>query len=78
LDDLFDADRSYLILGVVVGAVREFRLRLDRFHNDSLMVHQLSSAGGPQHVYQPNLTRLQKRVLRLLGIQPQAYRIGME
>jgi transposase len=45
---------------------------------EGLMVHRLSSAGGPQHIYQPNLTRLQRQVLRLLGIQPQAYRIGME
>jgi hypothetical protein len=45
---------------------------------EGLMVYRLSSAGGPQHIYQPNLTRLQRQVLRLLGIQPQAYRIGME
>lgn len=45
---------------------------------ENLMVHQLSSPGGLRHVYQPSLTRLQKRVLRLLGIQPQAYRVSLE
>jgi transposase len=38
LDRLFDADRSSLVLSVVVRAVREFGLRLDRFHNDSTTV----------------------------------------
>jgi transposase len=38
LDDLFDADRPSLLLAVVARAVREFGLRLDRFHNDSTTV----------------------------------------
>lgn len=38
LDDLFDADRPSLILRVVVQAVREFTLRLDRFHTDSTTI----------------------------------------
>jgi len=38
LDDLFDADRSSLILRIVVTAVREFHLSLRRFHNDSTTV----------------------------------------
>jgi len=38
LDTLFDADRASLVLSVVVRAVREFGLRLDRFHNDSTTV----------------------------------------
>lgn len=38
LDRLFDADRPSLVLSVVVRAVREFGLRLDRFHNDSTSV----------------------------------------
>lgn len=38
LDRLFDADRSSLVLSVVVRAVQEFGLRLDRFHNDSTTV----------------------------------------
>jgi transposase len=38
LDDLFDADRPSLVLRVVVQAVREFGLRLDRFHNDSTTI----------------------------------------
>ena len=38
LEDLFDADRSSLLLRVVVQAVKEFGLRLDRFHNDSTTI----------------------------------------
>ena len=38
LEDLFDADRPSLVLRVVVQAVREFGLRLDRFHNDSTTI----------------------------------------
>ena len=35
LDALFDSDRASLLTEVVVRAVREFDLKLDRFHNDS-------------------------------------------
>lgn len=38
LDDLFDADRPSLLLGLAARAVREFGLELDRFHNDSTTV----------------------------------------
>lgn len=38
LEDLFDADRPSLVLRVVVQAVREFGLRLSRFHNDSTTI----------------------------------------
>lgn len=38
LEDLFDADRPSLLLRVVVQAVREFGLRLKRFHNDSTSI----------------------------------------
>jgi hypothetical protein len=35
LDRLFDCDRASLITEVVVSMIREFRLDLSRFHNDS-------------------------------------------
>ena len=35
LDRLFDADRSSLVLAVVVAAVRKFKFRLKQLHNDS-------------------------------------------
>ena len=38
LEGLFDADRPSLVLRVVVQAVREFGLRLSRFHNDSTTI----------------------------------------
>jgi len=38
LEALFDADRPSLVLRVVVQAVREFGLRLDRFHSDSTTI----------------------------------------
>lgn len=38
LEHLFDADRPSLILRIVVQAVREFKLKLDRFHNDSTTI----------------------------------------
>lgn len=38
LENLFDADRPSLVLRVVVQAVKEFGLRLDRFHNDSTTI----------------------------------------
>ncbi|MFQ5793126.1 MAG: IS1634 family transposase, partial [Acidobacteriota bacterium] len=43
---------------------------------EGLMVHRLSGPGRNHHVYEPELTRLQKQVLRLLRIGPRAYRIG--
>jgi transposase len=43
---------------------------------EGVMVHRLSAKDGSNHTYFPRLTRLQRRVLRLLGIGPQAYRIG--
>jgi len=41
------------------------------------MVHQLTTTRGGRYVYQPKLNGLQKKVLRLLGMRPQAYRISM-
>ncbi len=38
LDALFDADRASLATEVVVGAIREFQVDLERFHNDSTSV----------------------------------------
>ena len=38
LVDLFDADRPSLVLRVVVQAIREFKLRLERFHNDTTSI----------------------------------------
>lgn len=35
LDQLFDADRAGLLTELIVGAIREFRIELDQFHNDS-------------------------------------------
>lgn len=35
LDRLFDADRSAMLTELVLGAVREFKIDLDQFHNDS-------------------------------------------
>jgi hypothetical protein len=35
LDRLFDCDRASLITKVIVSMIREFRLDLSRFHNDS-------------------------------------------
>lgn len=35
LDHLFDADRSALLTELVVGAVKEFEIELEQFHNDS-------------------------------------------
>jgi transposase len=43
---------------------------------EGLMVHRLNGRRTGAHVYEPELTRLQKRVLGLLGIRPQAYQIG--
>jgi len=44
---------------------------------EGLMVHQLTTTRGGRYVYQPKLNGLQKKVLRLLGMRPQAYRISM-
>ena len=44
---------------------------------EGLMVHQLTTTRGARYVYQPKLNGLQKKVLRLLGMRPQAYRISM-
>jgi hypothetical protein len=52
LEDLFDADRPSLVLRVVVQAVKEFGLRLDRFHNVSgrvIVVHTVVGYRGPPH-----------------------------
>jgi transposase len=38
LDRLFDCDRASLISEVIVSMIREFRLDLSRFHNDSTTV----------------------------------------
>jgi transposase len=38
LDRLFDADRSSLVMAVVVAAVRAYHVRLDQLHNDSTTV----------------------------------------
>ncbi|MGI0067305.1 MAG: IS1634 family transposase [Thermoplasmata archaeon] len=38
LEALFDADRASLVTEIVVRAVQEFRVELDRFHNDSTSV----------------------------------------
>ena len=35
LDRLFDADRAALLTDLVVGAVKEFKVELEQFHNDS-------------------------------------------
>jgi transposase len=43
---------------------------------EGLMVHRLNGRRTGTHVYEPELTRLQKRILGLLGIRPQAYQIG--
>ena len=45
---------------------------------EGLMVHQLSSSRGTAHIYQPKLTRLQRKVLRLLGMRAKTYRLSME
>ena len=43
---------------------------------DGLMVHRLiERRGARRHHYPPQLTRLQRRVLRLLGLAPDAYRL---
>lgn len=43
---------------------------------DGLMLHRLQERGtkGRRHVYPPSLTRLQRRVLRLLGLGHEVYR----
>ncbi|EQD38400.1 Transposase, partial [mine drainage metagenome] len=38
LEALFDTDRASLLTEIVVRAVREFGLELDRFHNDSTTI----------------------------------------
>jgi transposase len=38
LDSLYDADRSSMLTEIVVGAVKEFNIKLDEFHNDSTTV----------------------------------------
>jgi transposase len=38
LDMLFDADRASLLTEVVVRAIKEFKLDLSRFHNDSTTI----------------------------------------
>lgn len=35
LDRLFDADRAALLTQIVLGAIREFKIELNQFHNDS-------------------------------------------
>jgi transposase len=40
---------------------------------ENLMVHRLTGRNGANHEYKPELSRLQKRVLRLLGIPRQTY-----
>jgi len=49
LDRLYDADRSVLLTELVVGAVKEFKVELEQFHNDStsLTLHgEYSDATG--------------------------------
>lgn len=49
LDRLFDADRGALLTDLVVGAVKEFKIDLEQFHNDStsLTLHgEYSDATG--------------------------------
>jgi transposase len=49
LDRLFDADRNVLLTELVVGAVKEFKVELEQFHNDSTSVSlhgEYSSATG--------------------------------
>lgn len=43
---------------------------------ERVMVHRLCAKDGTHHIYFPRLTRLQRRLLKLLGIRAQAYRIG--
>ncbi len=38
LDALYDADRGTMLTELVVGAIREFGIRMDEFHNDSTTV----------------------------------------
>jgi hypothetical protein len=38
LEKLFDADRSSMLTEIVVSAVREFNISMNRFHNDSTSV----------------------------------------
>jgi len=38
LDSLYDADRSSMLTEMVVGAVKEFNIKMDEFHNDSTTV----------------------------------------
>jgi len=35
LDRLFDADRAAMMTQLVLAAIREFKIDLDQFHNDS-------------------------------------------
>jgi transposase len=38
LDSIYDADRSSMLTEIVVGAVKEFNIKMDEFHNDSTTV----------------------------------------
>lgn len=38
LDSLYDADRSSMLTEIVVGAVKEFDINMDEFHNDSTTI----------------------------------------
>ncbi len=50
LDALYDADRGTMLTELVVGAIREFGIRMDEFHNDSTTVtlsgRYLNADGG--------------------------------
>ncbi|EQD52978.1 transposase, partial [mine drainage metagenome] len=38
LDALFDSDRGSMLTQIVVGAVKEFHISMDEFHNDSTTI----------------------------------------